>query len=276
MFKFITHRPLWLNIIVGLVLAVGIFALILLSLDWVTNHGDAATVPSVTGKKYDEAKDLLSDAGFDIEIHDSIYVDTIPPNTVIRQIPDADEVVKKNRTVYLVINRSVPPLVEMPNLIGYSYRNAEMVLKNMDLRIGDTIFKPDFAKNSVLEQLHNGSPVKPGTQVRKGSVISLVLGDGVGKREFLVPDITGRTFCEARRLLEENGIVMGAIVTNTDVTDTCNAFIYRQNPERFDEEKRPLRIRSGQTMDVWLQATRPVRDSTQVINDERDNDNEEY
>lgn len=270
MFNFITRRPLWVNIIVGLVLAVGIFAIILLSLDWLTNHGDSATVPSVTGMKYEEAKNQLNVAGFEIEIHDSIYVDSLPPNTVIKQIPDADEVVKKNRTVFLVINRSVPPVVEMPNLIGYSYRNAEMVLKNMDLRIGDTIFKPDFAKNSVLEQLYNGSPIKAGAVVRKGSIISLVLGDGVGKREFIVPDIVGRTFCEAKQLLEENGIVLGAIVTNSDVSDTCSAFIFRQNPERFDDDKRPLRIRSGQTMDVWLQVNKPVKDSSAVIINDND------
>ncbi len=65
---------------------------------------------------------------------------------VIKQIPEADEVVKENRTVYLVVNRAVPPVVEMPNLIGYSFRNAEMVLKNMDLRIGDTTFKARFCQ----------------------------------------------------------------------------------------------------------------------------------
>lgn len=56
-------------------------------------------------------------------------MDTVKPLTVIKQIPDADEVVKSHRTVFLIISRAVPPLVEMPNLLGYSFRNAEMVLK---------------------------------------------------------------------------------------------------------------------------------------------------
>ena len=64
--KFITHRPLWVNILVGIALALGIFALILLSLGWLTGHGKAATVPSVTGKNYDEAKKILKKAGFDL------------------------------------------------------------------------------------------------------------------------------------------------------------------------------------------------------------------
>jgi beta-lactam-binding protein with PASTA domain len=263
-FKFITHRPLWVNIIAGILLALGIFALFILSLNWMTGHGKSATVPSVAGKKYEDAKDILKKAGFDYDIQDSIYIDTLPPMTVIKQIPEADEVVKSNRTVFLIINRSVPPFVEMPNLVGYSFRNAEMVLKNMDLRIGDTTYKPDFAKNAILEQLYNGSSITPGTKIRKGSVISLVMGDGVGKRDFVVPNIIGWTFAEAKEKLEAVGIGIGAIVPNTDVTDTLNAYIYKQNPTRFDDEKHIQRIRSGQLMDVWLQVGKPVADSTKV------------
>jgi beta-lactam-binding protein with PASTA domain len=263
LFKFITNRPLWLNIIIGIVLAIGIFSLFLLSLNWITGHGRSATVPSVTGKSYEDAKKILKKAGFDVEIQDSVYVDTVKSLQVIKQIPEADEVVKSNRTVYLLISRSVPPMVEMPNLVGYSYRNAEMVLKNMDLKIGDTTFKPDFAKNAILEQLYNGSMIAPGTPIRKGSVISLVLGDGVGKREFSVPVITGMLFGDAKRILEANGIVIGAIVTDANITDTLGGWIYKQNPERFDEEKRIQKIRSGQTIDVWLQVDKPVTDSTE-------------
>ena len=265
MFKLITHRPLWVNILVGLILTVGIFAVLLLSLKWITSHGKTSTVPSVTGKNYEEARALLKKAGFDVEVQDSVYVDTVKPLTVIKQLPDGDEVVKSNRTVYLIISRAIPPLVEMPNLLGYSYRNAEMVLKNMDLKIGDTTFKPDFAKNAILEQHYNGLPVSPGTKLRKGSTISLVLGDGVGKREFAVPVITGMQYCEARDILKENGIVIGAIVTDANVSDTCSAWIYKQNPERYDDEKRILRIRSGQTMDVWLQVDKPAKENKDSI-----------
>jgi len=264
MLKAITGRPLWLNVLVGIILAIGIFALFLLSLNWITGHGKSASVPSVTGKTYEQAKAILKKAGFDVEIQDSIYVDTVPALHVIKQIPDADEVVKSNRTVFLVIRRAVPPEVEMPNLSGYSFRNAEMVLKSMDLRVGDTTFKPDFARNAVLEQIYNGAIIKPGTKIRKGSVISLVLGDGIGNQEFAVPIITGLTFCDAQAELESMGLSVGAIVLN-GVTDTCNAFIFKQTPGRYDDEKRILRIRSGQTIDVWLQSDRPVTDTVQQI-----------
>jgi len=258
-FKFITHRPLWLNILVGILLATIIFSLILLSLNWITNHNESKTVPSVTGKDYTEAKRILESAGFDVEVQDSIYADTVKPMTVLKQVPESDEVVKVNRTVYLTVNRSVPPMIEMPNLVGYSFRNAEMVLKNMNIRIGDTIYKPDFAKNSVLEQRYNGDIITPGTKLRMGSSISMVLGDGVGSQQFAVPVIVGMTFADAKNMLSQSGIGFGVIMG--DVIDTMGAYIYKQNPERFDDEKKIQHIHSGQLMDVWLQKDKPVSDT---------------
>ena len=264
MLKLITDRPLWVNILVGFLLGVGLFSVILLSLNWLTHHNQSKTVPSVTGKSFAEAKKILDKAGFDIEIQDSIYTDTARALVVLRQVPESDELVKVNRKVYLTINRAVPPMVDMPNLVGYSFRNAEMTLKNNNLRLGDTTFKPDFARNAVLEQWYNGSTITTGTKIRMGSTISLVLGDGVGNREFTVPVITGMSFVEARRLLEENGLGIGAIVLDANVSDTLSAYIYRQNPQRLDEEKRIQRIRSGQLMDVWLQLEKPVKDTTKI------------
>ena len=266
MLKYITHRPLWFNIIVGIILAVLLFFLLMLSLQWITNHGDAKTVPSVIGKNFDQALEILNDQGFEVVIQDSIYQDSVPSLIVLKQVPEGDAVVKVNRTVYLTINRAVPPVVEMPNVIGYSFRNAEMVLKNMGLRVGDTTFKPDFAKNSVLEQQYNGQKIDPGMKIQMGSTINLVLGSGVGQTEFVVPQIVGMTFGDAKALLESNGIGIGSIVAPM-VQDTMNAFIVAQNPERFNADGKRLKIRPGQLMDVQLSMTRPIIDSTKLNKD---------
>ena len=264
MFKFITHRPLWLNLLTGVLLAVAILFIFIFSLNWLTHHDESKTVPSVAGKSFEEAQKILENAGFEVEIQDSIYVDTVKPLKVLKQVPDADETVKVNRTVYLTINRAVPPQIEMPNLVGFSYRSAEMELKNMGLRVGDTVYRTDFAKNSVLEQHYKGSIIAPGTKIRMGSVISFVLGSGVGNEKFVVPQLVGMRFCDARTLIEQHGLTMGSVLPNADVTDTCNAYIYWQNPERYDEDKKFRYIRTGQLMDVKLQLDKPVSDSSGV------------
>lgn len=261
--KFVTHRPLWVNLITAILLAIVLFIVFILSLNFLTHHGRSRSVPQVVGKTFADAKKILDNEGFDIVIQDSVYVDTLPPMSILKQVPESDAVVKVNRTVFLTVNRSVPPMIDMPNLIGYSFRNAEMNLSSAGLRLGDTIYKPDFAKNSVLEQLYNGEHISPGTKIRMGSTISLVLGTGVGQNQFNVPNLVGWTYGEAKAKLEEYGLNLLVVQADQVNKDTLNEFIYRQDPTRLDPEGNPLHIRTGQLISVWLSPEKPVvTDST--------------
>jgi beta-lactam-binding protein with PASTA domain len=226
-----------------------------------TDHGKAASVPALTGKSLEEVKRILDSTGFEWEVQDSIYVDSISPLQVVKQFPDADEVVKANRTIFLIIRSVEPPLVEMPNLIGYSFRNAEVVLKTMDLKVGDTLFRPDFARNAVLEQRMNGQLIAAGTKIKKGSSITLVLGDGVGDQPIPVPGLVGMNYLDAKALLDSNGLSFGAIVLESGVQDTATAWVYKQSPERLSEDNVVQTIRPGQLIDIWLQAVRPRVDT---------------
>src|SRR5690606_13792999 len=123
--------------------------------------------------------------------------------------------------------------------------------------VGDISYRQDFAKNSVLEQRYNGAVIQPGVPIHLGAFVSLVLGSGVSESEFPVPNIIGMAFSEAKDYLEGLGLSILSVIA-PGVSDTANAYIYRQNPGRFGGEGQMLRIRGGQTMDVWLQAE-PVR-----------------
>lgn len=265
MFEFITKRPLWLNLIAGFIVMVGLLFLLSLSLGPLTRHGKNKMVPNVVGKSYKEASKILDDAGFEVIIQDSIYSDTTAKGVVLKQLPDGDALVKISRTVYLTVNSYVPPLVEMPNLVGFTYRSAEMQLKNMGLKIGDTIYVQDFARNSVREQhYHNGSKIEPGTKIQQGSSIDLYLSSGIGEYEFTVPNLVGMTFGDAKNLLESNGLSFLVVKPDPDVIDTANAFVYMQNPSRMGTDGKRTKIKSGQTMDVWLSTNRPYIDTTNV------------
>ena len=260
MFKAITSKPLWVNIIAGIALVLLILLIFLGSLNFITHHGKVMKIPSVTGQSLTEAKKNLESQGFEVMVQDSVYSDTMPPSQVVKQFPEADNLVKVNRTVYLTINRTVPPVIGMPNLVSMTFRTAEMVLRQYGLKLEDTVFKPDFAKNSVLEQQYKGEPIKPGTKIQQGSAVTLVLGNGVGM-EFYVPDLFGLDYREARSAVESSGLILGSVVPDPDVSDTLHAFVYRQNPARFDDEKKPNHIRQGQAIDIFLSAQKPVRNS---------------
>jgi eukaryotic-like serine/threonine-protein kinase len=261
-FKSITRQPLWVNILFAFVLVLLLLVIFLGSLGYLTKHGRVLKIPSVAGKSMNDAIQVLNDQGFDVEIQDSVYVDTIAPLTVIKQFPEADASVKINRTVYLTVNRAVPPLVDMPRLVG-SFRNAVLILKQYGLKLGDTSYRPDFTKNSVLAQLYNGEEIRPGTKIPMGSTIDLVLSSGLATNDMSVPDLFGMTYREARYRMDSLGI--GLIpVLDAGISDTSNAYIYKQDPEKFTEDRRVNRIRPGQMIDIWLSAERRERIDTTI------------
>jgi eukaryotic-like serine/threonine-protein kinase len=259
----IFERSLGASILAGIGISVLIIFLFLQTLNFWTNHGEYLRVPEVKGKTLAEATAFLEKQGFEIIIQDSIYQDTMPPLVVLKQFPEPDATVKVNRTVYLTINRATAPLVDMPNLVGLSFRNAELELKAKGLKLGDTTYVPDIAKNAVKDQLLNGASLRPGTKVPMGSMIALVLGAGIGSEEIPVPDLFGMPYVEAMTLLEANGINLGVVLPDADLKDTTAGFVYWQNPARFNEERKLNRIRMGQMMDIRLSVIKPERpDST--------------
>lgn len=258
MLKFITGKPLWVNILFSVVLIAVLIVLFLVSLNLITRHGSKVNIPSVTGKSYADARKQLESQGFEVMIQDSVYNDTAAPTAVLRQFPEADEVVKSNRTVYLTINRVVPPTIDAPLLEGLTFRNAELVLKQYGLKLGDVTYKADFAKNNVLEAYFNENRLKPGTKIRMGSKIDLVLANGVGSEEFAVPDLFGKTYYEAKIYLESLGLIVSP-VPEGDIVDTNTAYVSRQNPEPYTPDGRQNRIRQGEMVDVFINAQKPVR-----------------
>ena len=252
MISWLMRKPLWMHMLLGLSVVILVFFAWLSSLDWFTNHGNSTEVPTLVGKSYEEARTILKKAGFEVEILDSIYTDTIPPLHVMSQSPEPLEIVKSGRLVYLTVSRVVPPEVEMPSLVGQSYRNAEMILKSLDLRVGDTTYRIDFARNSVLEQWYQGAPIKAGASIRKGASIDFVLGNGVGDKEMLVPSLMGLKYSDAKLILDQMGLGLGVLVLESGFSDTLNGYIIRQEPTPRLGDSITNRIRSGQLMDLWL------------------------
>ncbi|MFT3981827.1 MAG: PASTA domain-containing protein [Ferruginibacter sp.] len=273
MFKFITNRPFWVNLLIVLLLAFLLVFLSLKLLGIITKHGQFLEVPSVVGKKTEDAVKFLEAKGFEVSIQDSVYVDTAKMGIVLKQLPDPNSTVKINRTVYLTVNRVTLPLVDMPSLQGKTMGYALEILKRSHLTLGDTTFRPDFMMGSVLEQNYKGNAIASGAKLPWGSRIDLVIGSGLSQERFLVPDLVGMPLGEAKLILEQNGITLAAIVADAGITDTLNAYVYKQNPPRFTEDKQAVFVQSGQVMDVWISKEMKVlKDST--VKKTSTNDNE--
>jgi beta-lactam-binding protein with PASTA domain len=236
-----------------------------LVVQFLTQHGQYLTVPAVTGKNTAEAISILEEKGFEVAIQDSVYVDTAKMGIVLKQLPDPNSTVKINRTVLLTVNRVTLPLVEMPALQGKTLSYALLLLTRSHLELGDTIFKTDFTRGNVMEQSFRGNLILSGAKLPWVSRIDLVISKGLGAERIIVPDLEGMTLAEAILVLEQNGITLGSTIPfdNNTITDTSGAFVVKQNPPRFTEDKQLLYIQAGQVMDVWISPIQlVVKDST--------------
>jgi len=245
-----------------------LFIFFYLLLGWLTKHGQTTKVPDVYKKPVKDAIKILEAKGFRVAVQDTVYYDTLPLLSVVKQLPAANEIVKVNRTIFLTVNREKPPTVLVPSFKGLTYKMVEMQLRALNLKMGDTSYRPDFAKGSVLEQLYRGKKLLPGTSLPYGSKVDLILGGGLLKNEIPVPSLVGLTFQEAKWQLDTTGILLGAIVVNGRITDSASAIIYLQNPPVRNEDDIPLKIRQGQLMDLWISQDRTILDSIEKVKKE--------
>ncbi len=220
-----------------ILLAIGASIVVVLiafySLDSYTRHGSGVPVPKVTGIQIDRAMSVLKGQGFDINI-DSVYVLDQSPGTVIEQDPDAGTNVKEGRVIYLKIVKNQAPPVGLPDIIDAPYISAAATISNYGLKIGDTTYKSDIARNHVLEVRFAGQPIQAGTKIPKGSKIDLVLGDGAGASEVDIPDLTNQDLDAVRFVLKNSGLAVGTITYQGTITDSTSLVVVGQSPMKTD------------------------------------------
>ncbi len=237
----------------GIVIGSGILILTLsfFGLNLYTLHGEGFRVPDFTGLTEQQLEHLIQEKGLRYTIIDSVHINNMPPGVVMEHVPEAGELVKRNRTIFFTINAWSPEKVQIPNLVDYSVRNARVILESFGLKVGELIFVPSEYTNLVLGQHLNGKAVSPGTQVVKGTSVDLLVGQGLSSQVTAIPDLTGLNISTAKEESQRVSLNIGAIVFDSTIVtheDTLAAFIWRQDPASSPENQLHL----GASIDIWL------------------------
>ncbi len=251
--KFLVSKHFFKNLAIAIGIAFGIFVLLFISLRIYTHHGEALSVPDLFGYTLEEADSVIIDRMMTYKVIDSVYIQELEKGTVVEQNPKPNFKVKENRTIFITMNAQSPEKIVMPKVTEVSLRQAEALLTSHGLRLGELIYKPDVAKNYVLDQQHEGQQMAPGDTIVKGSTIDLVLGTGLGGQATGVPDLLGLSWREADDVTKDAFLNLGLpIYDNSILTeeDSLNARIYRQKPMAG----RQIQIPMGSYIDVWLTA----------------------
>ncbi len=242
-------RKIVINLVKAAAFYIAFIALFALVVRWYTQHGKYLQVPSLIGKPVSDAIQIVQNHNLKWVVSDSMYNEDFPPLTVLAQNPKPLAWVKKHRTIYLTVNATMPPSVFLPDLQDVPLKQAASILKSYGLKLGQLTYKADLARDVVLEVKANGRILTPGTAVKKGTRIDLVLGDGLGKTNVPVPDLLGLSLREVRFVLEGSGLQLGAVIADGSVSgDSLNAVVYKQIPPPSPSST----INAGEGIDVFV------------------------
>ena len=209
-----------------------------------TMHGKVLIVPDFTNMTVAEAEALAAESDVRIDVVDSLYVKRMAKGHVYRQTPKAGAQVKKGRRIMLTINAMNAKKVDMPDLIGYSMRQATAELQSRGLVLGCLIYKQDMATDNVLAQRCKGHPIEPDVKVETGTVIDLVVGLNDSDNQAFVPNVVGMKCLTATDAVHNNSLNVRAIFDSSvkDYNDSIVAVVYRQIPEPQTSELKGTQV----------------------------------
>ena len=216
---------------VGSVITVVLIAFF--SLGYYTDHGTGVPVPTLKGMNIERAVNILEEQGFNFHV-DTIYLGDAAPGTIIEQDPDPGTLVKEGRIIYLTMVTLQAPPVALPDIEQKLYIEAVALLTNAGLKVGDTTYRSDIARDMVLEVKVDGRTIRPGMSIPKGSRLDLVLGDGNGANEQEIPDLIGQDLDAARFAVKGLQLAIGNIIYQGNITDSTNLKVVDQFPKRTD------------------------------------------
>jgi eukaryotic-like serine/threonine-protein kinase len=236
--------------------AVAILALVVASavlLNVVTHHGQEIGVPDFSNMSIRDARKLASDSGVRIEVTDSVYVRKMGRGLVFSQNPKAGSRVKQGRRIMLTINSVRPKKVSMPDLVGFSMRQAKAELLSRGLMLGDLRYVDDMATNNVLRQLYRGQNIAPGRMIDSGSEIDLVVGLDENDNQTFIPDVSGMKYMRAVDAVHENSLNVARLRFDKGIStfsDSLDAVVYKQTPAPSAD---PVRMGSEITLFLHIE-----------------------
>jgi len=169
---------------------------------------DDVKVPQVVGLLFDEAVNRLEAAGFKAKRGEERFVELAPKSTVLAQSPPPGATEPRGTDILLDVSAGQRQL-QVPLVVGLAQPVAEDAIEKAGLEVGDIQERESqSARGAVLETVPAaGSPVPPSTR------IDLVVSSGPPAVN--TPDVVGQPYAAARAMLEQIGLRVGDVITDS-------------------------------------------------------------
>lgn len=166
-----------------------------------SGSGSAGTVCKLTGLGYSEALEAAAGAGAVIRVTGRVFSDSCTAPQIQSQSVAEGTAIVAGTVIDVTV--AVPmQQFTMPNLLYKSQETAKQLLKNIGIEVSvEGAVSEIIAKGLVAEQsIEKDQTVTPGDQV--------ILVVSSGSKPFAMPDVTGKTEEEARKVLTDSTLVV--------------------------------------------------------------------
>ena len=248
-FSMFKNKVLYKQIIVTFCAMFLCFFLWLKYIDIYTHHDEYIVLPDFYGVHIQDLDSVCQEFDLRYIIIDSVFNKKVAKGTILEQDPIAGTNVKENRRIYFTINALQNKIVTFPDITDLSLRQAVRKLENLGLVVGELEYKPDLAKNVVLNQKVNGIKIKGGQELFIGTAVDLIIGSGLSDKTTSIPNLLDLDLRKAQTEIKIASLNLGAVIFDKGVTDSADALVYKQNPEVNEKRK----VKLGTSIDIYLQ-----------------------
>lgn len=247
--SFLKQKKFYINLLLIVVLSFILLWLAIKMLNVYTRHGKVYEMPDFTGMTTSEVERAYG-RDYNFILIDSVYSKTQAPGTIVQQDPLPGSQVKQGRNVYYIIVAISPERTTMPNLNNLSLRQALVLLESSGLEVKELVYVEHFARNAICEQRYDGSVIKPGTELIKGSKITLYVGLGPDDKKANLPSLYGTPANEVQRTLNMAGLNLG-----NEYHEDHDSIQYMKVC-RMDPPHSRGYVRPGTFVNVWYKSSR--------------------
>ena len=162
------------------------------------------SVPDVSGMSEEDAQKELEDEGFKVGTSEFEYDSSYSAGKVIGTSPAAGSKAAEGAEIIMKVSKG-SEMKTVPNVVGKKDETAQKELVAAGLVIDSVGYEYDdkVAKGKVVSQ-----SIKAGKKVEPGTGIKIVVSNGKKPDEKVaVPNLSGKTYQQAKALLESYGLV---------------------------------------------------------------------
>ena len=211
------------------------------------NRPNQIQIPSLVGTNIDEAKKQLDELKLKYEITEEYNAEK-EAGVILSQEPKYQDNYKINdtETIKLVVSKG-QELTTVPKIIGKTQDEAQQALTDSKLVAEVIEEKSEKVEQGVVIRQEPAA----NTQVNANSSVKIYVSIGRGIKEVTVPYVIGKTQEEAKKLLEDAGLTLGTVKTETDTTKS-NGVVLKQSvdADKTVDEKTPVSITVNQLQEI--------------------------